>query len=227
MHAMGAKERIRNLYLRGGRINLWAIMAVITPAMVYAREIIHLYVGDRFVYAAWIMICTLAAYVIAGGASMVWGVAHAMGNIRPIGIRNLVSQLTAIGISLYLVGVAGWGALGPAYASLAVGCIANVVLIWPLGLRLADVTFETWIRKTLFPGLAPAATGAIIWAVLKWTVVLDSWSKLGLCGLLGGLGYAVVLLRFCLAPQDRADLAGVIARIRPWTDWQRFGRKGA
>jgi len=227
MHAMGAKERIRNIYLRGGKISLWVTLAVAIPAMIYARQIIHLYVGDKFIYAAVVMVLTLVGYPISHGASMVWQVAHATGNMRPVGIRNLVSQLTTIGVSLYLVGMAGWGAIGPPYAALAVGSISTVVFIWPLGLRLADVAFDTWIRKTLIPGLAPAAAGAVVWIVLKWMLKPDSWSELGFCGFLGAFCYAAVLLRFCLAPTDRADLAGVIAKIRPWVSVRRLARKGA
>jgi putative polysaccharide biosynthesis protein len=144
-----------------------------------------------------------------------------------VGIRNSISQLTTIGVALYLVGVAGWGAIGPAYAALVVGSISTVVLVWPLGLKLADVKFDTWIRETLFPGLAPAAAGAVVWTALKLTVEPDSWSKLGLCSLLGGLCYGAVLLRFCLAPRDRDDLAQVIARIKPLASIQRLVRNGA
>jgi len=227
MHAMGATERIRSLYLRGGRVSLWVTLAVATPALIYAREIIHLYVGNEYIYAAVIMVLTLAGYPISHGASMVWQVAHATGNMRPVGIRNLASQLTTIGVTLYLVGVAGWGAIGPAYAALVVGSISTVVLVWPLGLTLTGVKFDTWIRETLFPGLAPAAAGAVVWTALKLTVAPDSWSQLGLCSFLGALCYGVVLLRFCLAPRDRADLAQVIAKIKPLASIQRLVRKGA
>lgn len=226
MHAMGAKERIQNLYLRGGRISLWATLAIAVPAMVYAREIIYLYVGNEFIYAAAIMIMTLACYPLSHGASMVWQVAHATGNIRPVGIRTLTSQLTAIGVTLYLVGVAGWGAIGPAYAGLVVGTISSVALVWPLGLKLTGVTFDTWIRKTWLPGLAPAVGGAVVWGILKDVLKPDTWSELGLCVALGGLSYGAVLL-LCLAPRDRADLAQVIARVKPWIGVQKVMRRGA
>jgi len=227
MHAMGAKDRIRSLYLRGGRISLWVTLVVAIPAMIYAREIIHLYVGNEYIYAAVVMVLTLAGYPISYGGSMVWQVAHATGHIRPVGIRNLASQLTTIGFTLYLVGVAGWGAIGAAYAGLAVGSISTVVLVWPLGLTLADVKFDTWIRETLFPGLAPAAAGAVAWTILKWTVEPGSWSELGLCGILGTLCYGAVLLRCCLTPQDRADLTQMVARVKPLASIQRLVRKGA
>ncbi|UCD49843.1 MAG: hypothetical protein JSW27_20225 [Phycisphaerales bacterium] len=227
MHALGAKDRIRNLYLRGGRISLWVTLAVSVPALIYATEIMQLYVGSQLAAAGFIMVLTLAGLPISLGASMVWGVAHATGNIRPVGIRNSIGQLMTIGVALYLVGVAGWGAIGPAYAALAVGSISTVVLTWPLGLKLADVKFDAWIRQTLSPGLAPAAAGAVVWTTLKLAVELDSWSKLGLCSLLGGLCYGAVLLRFCLAPRDRDDLAQVIARIKPLAGVQRLVRKGA
>jgi O-antigen/teichoic acid export membrane protein len=227
MHAMGAKDRIRNLYIRGGRINLWVTLAVSVPAVIYARELIVLYVGEKYVYAAVIMVMSLIGLPISHGASMVWQVAHATGHIRPVGLRNLASQLTAIGVALYLVGVAGWGAIGVAYAWLVVGYIATTLLVWPLGLKLADVRFDTWIRRTLFPGLAPAAIGALVWGVLKLTVAPDTWLKLGACTLVGALCYGAILLRFCLAPKDRTDLAEVMAKVRLWLRMPRMVRKSA
>jgi hypothetical protein len=135
--------------------------------------------------------------------------------------------LTAIGVALYLVGVAGWGAIGVAYAWLVVGFIATTVLVWPLGLKLADVRFDTWIRKTLFPGLAPAAIAALVWVAMKLTVAPDTWLKLGACTFVGALCYGAILLRFCLAPKDRADLAEVMAKVKLWIRMPRMARKGA
>ena len=227
MHAMGAKDRIRNLYLRGGRINLWVTLAVAVPAMIYARELIHLYVGDELIATAKVMIFSLVCIPISHGASMVWQVAHATGQIRPVGLRNLGSQLVTIAVTLYVVGVVGWGAVGAAFAALIVGTISTVVLVWPLGLRLADVEFGAWVRRTLLPGLTPAAAGALVWAALKLVVAPDTWTTLGLCTLIGAVCYGAVLLRFCLAPKDRADLAEVIAKVKPWVRMPRMVRKGA
>lgn len=227
MHAMGAKDRIRHLYLRGGRIALWVTLVVAVPAMIYAREIILLYVGNEYIYTAVIMVLSLVGIPLSHGTSMVWQVAHATGHVRPVGLRTLTSQLTTIGVTLYLVGVAGWGAIGAAFAALVVGYISTVGLVWPLGLRLADVKFDTWIRRTLFPGLAPAASATLVWGALKLTVVPDTWLKLGLCTLAGALCYGAILLRFCLAPKDRADLAEVIAKVKPLTRVPWMVRKGA
>jgi O-antigen/teichoic acid export membrane protein len=227
MHAMGAKDRIRNLYIRGGRINLWVTLVVAVPAMIYARELILLYVGEQYIAAAPVMVFSLAGLPISHGASMVWQVAHATGQIRPVGLRNLGSQLTAIAVVLYVVGVAGQGAVGAALAALIVGCISTVVLVWPLGLKLADVKFSIWVRRTLIPGLAPAAVAALVWVAMKLTVSPDTWLKVGACTLVGALCYGVVLLRFCLAPKDRTDLAETVAKVKGWARTPRIARRGA
>jgi O-antigen/teichoic acid export membrane protein len=216
MHAMGAKDRIRKLYLRGGRITLWVTLAVAVPAMIYARELMLLYVGEKYISTALIMVLSLAGIPISHGASMVWQVAHATGQVRPVGVRNLASQLTTIGVTLYVVGVAGKGAVGAAFTALIVGSVATVTLVWPLGLKLADVSFKAWMRQTVAPGLAPAAVGTLAWAALKLTVAPDTWLKLGICASAGALCYGATLLRFCLAPKDRADLAEVMAKVKPW-----------
>ena len=158
---------------------------------------------------------------------MVWQVAHATGQIRPVGIRNLGTQLVTIAATLYVVGVAGGGAVSAAFTALVVGGISTVALVWPLGLKLADVTFGAWVRRTLLPGLVPAVAGTLAWAALKLIVVPDTWAKLGICTLIGAVCYGAVLLRFCLAPKDRADLTEVIAKVKPWVRIPRLAKKGA
>ena len=48
MHAMGAKDRIRAIYLRGGRIALWIMLMIALPAALYAVPIIRLYATETY-----------------------------------------------------------------------------------------------------------------------------------------------------------------------------------
>ena len=56
-----------------------------------------------------------------------------------------------------------------------------------------------------------------VWALAWWylpQVTAVSWWSVALAGLLGCAVYALVLVRFCLAPEERADLAKVLRKKR-------------
>ncbi len=225
MHAMGAQARIRSIYLRGGRLALWVVLAMALPVTIYAQELIHLYIGNEFKDAAIVMILSLACIPVSNGTWMVWQVANATGQVRPTGICTLATQSVSIAAIFYAVGHLGWGAVGAAFASFAVGALTGSLVLWPLGLKLADVKFDTWIRRTMIPGLAPGCIAALVWAALNVLVRPDSWVELGLCAGAGLVCYAIILLVFCLEPQDRQDLATVLARVRGLVeDWVPYGR---
>ncbi|MBM4025813.1 MAG: hypothetical protein FJ280_10470 [Planctomycetes bacterium] len=213
MHALGAKDRIRNIYLRGGRLALWFTLLAGLPAALYAPTIIHLYIGTAFQDAAFIMIVSLAGLVIGGGGWMIWQVSNATGRVRAISLSIVVMQVATVALACYAVYVLGWGAIGVAWAVFLAGTVSECLLLLPLGLKLADVTFAAWVRHTLLPGLTPGAVAAVVWAALGLLVRPDSWILVGLCTLAGMVCYLVVLLAFCLEPNDREDLAEVGVRV--------------
>ena len=220
MHATGAKERVRSIYMRGGRIALWVTLMAALPAIIYSRTLIRLYIGDEFMDAAVVIAFTLASLPISNGAWMLWHVANATGRIRALGILALVTQLLVIGTAFYLAREQGWGAVGAAFASFVIGVTTTSITLWPLGLKLADVKFGTWVRQTLVPGLTPGCVAAVAWVALDILVRPDSWIGLGLCTGLGILCYMGILLGFSLEPRDKNDLATILtkvgSRIRSW-----------
>ena len=213
MHAMGAKDRIRALYLRGGRIALWIMLMIALPAALYAQPIIRLYATQTYLEAAVVMVLTLAGVPLAYGAWMIWQVASATGRLRPTSLYVLVSQGAIVALVFCAVRLLGWGASGVGLAAFTVGIFAEVLVLWPLGLRLAGATFGAWVRETLIPGLTPGCVASVVWAALALVVRPDNWLTVGLCVITGVLCYWTVLLGLCLEPRDREDLAKVAARL--------------
>jgi hypothetical protein len=214
MHAVGAKVRIRSLYLRGGRIGLWAALLVALPAAIYAETIVRLYVGAGYAEAAAVMVLSLAWLPVVNGSYMAWQVSIATGRVRSMGLFALITQAIVIVGTYCVAGRFGWGATGVSLVLFAVGVLSAPVALWPLGLRLAEVDFSTWARQTLIPGLAPGCVAAVVWLGLDILWGPDTWSDLGLCTLIGAVCYMGVLLSCCLEFQDRRDLSTMAARIR-------------
>jgi O-antigen/teichoic acid export membrane protein len=214
MHALGATDRVRNIYLRGGRLALWITLLVGLPAALYAETIIRLYIGATYREAAFVMILTLAGLVVTEGASMIWQVSMATGRVRGTSLWILMTQAAIVALAAYVVATLGWGATGVALAVVAVGIFAGPLALWPLGLTLAGATFTAWVRETLLPGVAPGCVAAVVWAALGIYLRPASWVSLGLCTAAGVLCYLGVLLAFCLEPRDREDLAKLWARLQ-------------
>jgi O-antigen/teichoic acid export membrane protein len=214
MYAMGARDRVRNIYLRGGRLALWITLVVALPAAIYAEPIIRLYVGPAYLQAAAVMILSLAGLPLAGGVWMIWQVAAATGRVRGTSLCVLLMEVAVMALAFYAVQILRWGAIGVALSSLAVGLLVEVFVLWPLGLKLAGATFQAWARQTLLPGLTPGGVAAVVWAALGMVVQPSSWTALGLCTLAGVLCYLVVLLGVCLEPQDKEDFKTLAVRIR-------------
>jgi O-antigen/teichoic acid export membrane protein len=214
MHAVGAQDRIRSVYMRGGRIVLWITLLIGLPAALYAEAIIRRYVGEGFLGAGAIMILSLVGLPITGGAWMIWQVSNATGRLRGPSSYVLVSQMAIIASVYYAVRILGWGALGAALATIAVGVLPDFLVLWPLGLRLSGATFDGWVRETLIPGLTPGILASVVWSGLGVLVQPASWTALGLCTLAGMVCYLIVLLAVCLEPRDREDLGKTIVKIK-------------
>ncbi len=213
MHATDAKDRLRNAYLRGGRYGLWATLFLAVPLMIYSQEIIRIYVGEKFLAAATVVILLLATYPVVYGNVMMANIAIATAGIRPLALRALLIQVINLLLTLYLVAVRGMGAVGSALAT-----FLTMMFIWPamncgFALRLADATFGRWLRETIWPGWLPGLVAAAVWILLKIMARPSTWLSLGGCIVCGLACYVVVLLTFCLQPQDRQDLQKVTGRV--------------
>ena len=119
-----------------------------------------------------------------------------------------------MGLVFCAVRILGWGASGVGLAIFTVGTLSEILVLWPLGLKLSGATFDAWIRETLIPGLTPGCIASVVWAALALVVQPDSWIALGLCTAAGLLCYWVVLLTLCLEPRDREDLTKVAAQLQ-------------
>jgi O-antigen/teichoic acid export membrane protein len=225
MHALGATDRIRSVYLRGGRIVLWITLLMALPAALYAEPIILRYVGEDFIEAAVIMILMLATLPITGGVWMIWQVSNATGRVRGPSLYVLGTQVGIMVMAYYAVRILGWGAIGAALAAFTVSAVPEFLVLWPLGLRQSGATFGEWVRETLIPGLTPGILASVVWSGLAILVQPESWTALGLCTLAGMLCYVIVLLAVCLEPTDREDLAKMIVKIKNVAQ-PRFGVQG-
>ena len=206
MHVTGKNEQVQNTYLRGGRYALWVTLFMAVPLMVYARELIKLYVGETYGAAATVFILLAASCPVIYGHILVSGVAMATAQMRSWCLRLLIFQLVNLGLTLYFVGIRHMGAVGSALGTFVAMVFVWPVMIWPLGLRLTGLSWGRWFRETAWSGLLPAGVSAVAWLALKILFQPASWLAVGACVAVGMVLYAATLWVFCLQPADRSDL---------------------
>jgi len=217
MHAIGSKDRLRSAYLRGGRYVLWLMMAAAVPLMVFNREVLQLYLGERYeLYAdaGIVILLTLATIPPIFANVMLGDLAIATAQIRWYSLLAMFTQLLNVGLMLLFIGVWRMGAVGAALATFVSMGIVYPALSWPLGLRLADLRFLHWMRESVVPGILPAVASGGLLAVLTILVHPATWLALGLCTAAGMVVYLLVLFA-CMQPVDWVDLNRITARF-PW-----------
>jgi O-antigen/teichoic acid export membrane protein len=217
MHATGDEERLGTTYLRAGRLALWIVMFVSTPLLVFAREFFRLYMGDQkfFEYhsAFAVAMLLLARYPIAYGRFLLANVAGAKARIAGLNIATFMSQVLRVLLSVYLIKSLGLGAMGCALAAVPVTLAGNLCVFWPMGLRMLNIRFNTFLRKTILPGLIPMTAAGGIGIILRHMVRPDSWLALGSCVVSLCLIYLLTWILFCMQTEDKRDASRLLARI--------------
>jgi glycosyltransferase involved in cell wall biosynthesis/O-antigen/teichoic acid export membrane protein len=210
IYATRGEEALRELYYHGGRYHLWLTLAIIAPLVVFAPEIVALYVGEKYAISATVASVLLGIYPFVWSSAMFYRIAHAVARIAAFNLCDAVVQGAIVLALFYAVAVQGWGAVGAGLAIAAVNVVLHLALMWPMGLRLVKGSWKQFARKTIVPGILPFAAALLACFGFRGSLSLDSWTKIGLGSLLALVVYLVVLLAFCLDAMDR-DL---IRRLR-------------
>ncbi len=216
-HAKGQQESMRSVYVRGGRYSLWAVLFFVVPLLVYREDFWSLYLGETYALyrdASAVMALLFARYWLSSPNDMVYKVAHAKGEVRPIAVRCIMTALFNLALTLFLVGFLKMGAVGSAAGTLLAILIWEPLVFWPYGLRLVGVCFAEWARETIWPGILPAVTSGVFMLGVRGLLVPHNW--LGLVAEMGvGCSvYLMVLVFFCLKQDEAQTLLQIVARGR-------------
>lgn len=214
LHATDQNERLTRVYLRFGRISIWTYLLMTLPFIIFSHELVGLYVGDEFRVAATVMPLLLIAHMPGLGNSMLYKLAIARGSMREISLRSICAQVVNLCLTFLFVGCMRLGAIGSSLASFLVLSTLMPVLHVPLGLRLANVDFRTWLYRTNLPGFLPGVVTAAFWVGLRQWHAPDSWWLLALYATAGYAVFLSVMLGLCLQEEDRRDLSTVVAQVR-------------
>ena len=203
LYARDGDVPMQNLYYLGGRYFLWAMLFLLPPLMVFAHPLISLYTGGRYGDAATVMILLFAAYPFTWASAMFYHVAYAVGKVRTFNLCTLATGLAQLAGMIYFVFVRDMGAVGAALGMSGGFIVAQVLVMWPYGLKLVRGSWGHFIGQTLLPGLVPFAVSLVACGIYSHFFPIRSWTGLGLGSLASALIYLATLHGTCMRPEDR------------------------
>lgn len=215
--ATGRKDRIQELYLRGGRYGLWAALFVAVPLLVFRQELWSLYLGGRYAMykdAATVMALLLLRHWIHYPNEMIFHVAYATNQVKPFAIRWMVAALVNLGLTIYFVHALQMGAVGSAMGTFIATVVWEPLVMWRLSMRLVNINFGKWFHDTAWLGSLPSILTVAFLMALKGLMHPVSWLDLSLIVASGCALYLGVLITFCLKPDERQGLLQVRHQLR-------------
>jgi len=193
--------------------------------IVFAYELVILYVGDAYARAAVVAVILYSSYPLTYGTEMIYRVAVAKAQVRGFMTITMGSSIAKIGLSILFVGSLGLGAMGAAISTLTVAVVFQLFFLWPLGLRMLQLPFSRYWRETLVPGMIPAVMSAGGCVVMRQLVPCDTWPTL-ILDIAVGFAIYVVAMYMSFRPQDRQDFGRVLERIKRSFSGRRDKTKG-
>lgn len=215
MHATNDKERLRRVYLTGGRYALWASLLMVVPLIAFRREIMALYAPAAYADAATVMALLLLIFPLAYGNNMMPKLANATAQVRPLAWRQILTQIVNLGLTIVFLRQFKMGAVGSALATFLVYTVSQPLLMWPLGWRLTGTKPLVWARQTLLLGMAPAVGASVVAIAVRAVYVPRTWLGLGVAAAVVALSYCAVLVSLAMTTYDRSLVRQLVKRLHP------------
>ncbi len=185
LHADKQDKKLKTIYLRLGRYAMWGVLLVIAPFLAYYEQIVTLYVGKDYLSAGTVMFLLLACYPVIYGNILHTSLANAKIRMRSLAIREAVSAVVNLMLTLLLVGHFQMGAVGAATATFIVYGLGSILLFWPFGKGMVDATWREVWTDILLPGIMPFSTAVVVMLLLASYYSVTSWTTLVVNSVLG------------------------------------------
>jgi O-antigen/teichoic acid export membrane protein len=217
MHSQDRRDRLASAFLRGGRVGLWAVLAPAILIGVFRQELYQAFLGAKFaVYGECTLVAALlfATYPTFYARWMLHKIGAAQARLGRLAVATLIMNAFNLALTLYLVGVLHWGAVGSAAGTLISTLVFDFLVFWPMSVAMLDLPWRRFFTANVLPGLAPATVMGVFCEILRRWVAPESLASLALCIAAGGVVYVAFLVAFCLLPADRRDLAHLLSKLK-------------
>lgn len=204
LSAQGNKQGVRHVYLLASRymtaINVFLVLIVI----VYGQEILHLWIGPKFVQNGYPVMVFITIGIYADSATNLPSlINNAIAHPRTTGLFAVARAL--LGILALIVGTRIGGIIGTALGHLTASCLCTAAFLLYVHNRSVPVSLLDLIRRAYLPTVPVAViVGTISW--FSKPVFQVPLHDLFAHGFLTSVIYCLALLLFVVTPEDRRAL---------------------
>ncbi|MCR8726838.1 lipopolysaccharide biosynthesis protein [Frigidibacter sp. ROC022] len=214
MNALEDRERLARTVFRGGRYALWVGMAVAVPLTIYSSAFITLYMGPDYTQTAMVIVMFMVIFPFTNPTFLLPMTAMSTGRVKEFFLPAFLSQFTGLILMGMMLHFTDLGAIGVTLALSVITIGGQLLYFWPLVLKLTGQSFGSFTQQVLKPGFIPAAAGGLVWAMIRLTTDVSSWSELIVSIATGGIAYLAALLVFGLRASERSELRRVLTSLR-------------
>ena len=229
MHARGHSEGLTRAFCRLGRYVVWFLGMFTVALLLFRHEFFQLYLAEKWslyrdagTVTALLLSRLVLGYSVASGLNKV---AVATGRIRTYVCISFGSQLLNLGLTLFFLGVCGFGAIGSAMATFVTGLL-SFPLYLALALRLLGLPLQEYVNRVLVPGFKPILLTSAVGLVVRPFFTPTTWLSLA-SGVLGCV--MVYILSVCCVAiwgEDRADVLALKRYVVDRIAALRLARRG-
>lgn len=218
MHAKNRQDSLRKTYVQGGRFGVWVAAFLCLPLIVYAPELVILYLGEvrgaEYIEATTVIRLLLPILIVAYPAMLLPAIANAKGDMRSWALRTIVMHGGNLVLTYIFVGMMEMGATGSALATCIAMCAGYPLLFWTLGLRMLDLSPKSWLVDSVLPSIYPGIVATAVWVAMVSQIRPTSWLVVVIEVAAGMIVYVLVLYFIALRGEDRVYMRGATDKLR-------------
>ena len=169
------KSAIEQLMIRVGRLQLFLTMLLFSGFVIFGRQFILLWVGERFINTYYVLILLTFTDLVTLTQRIADDYIYVENHIKNISIRIFICSLIGLGISAILAPRLGAVGCGIGTGSGLLAYTLSINYYYQKGLKLDIMTFFRECHAKILPILM--AVFVIAWLVVG-RLCLDSWVRL-------------------------------------------------
>lgn len=211
LDARSEPRRLRELYVASTRATVAIFLSMALVLVVYPDLILTVWVGAEYASAASLVAILTIASVTLTSVYPAGSILQGMGRFRLVAISSIISGLTNLGLSIYLV--QSVGVVGVALGTLIPTTIETMLVVTPYTMRLLGVSLhEALIRIWIPTAVAALPAVGLMW-LLRSVFDLTMLPTLLVAALIGSGTYLVAYFAFPQTSPERAIVVGILRRI--------------
>lgn len=213
--SMGAESRessLRTLFLRGTKYTLAMVTPIVTVLVVLARPLILKWMGPAFAVEAIAAQVFLSHQLLTPGTAVGDTIIVGLGKLKKR-VPYVVGILTVGNVVIALALVRQFGVM-----AVVLGTAIPHLIDYPLHMRFLlreiKVPTERFWREVALPVYPLLLVPLALAVAFTYSPFMDSLAGVVSAGVVSVSAYWIALAAFALSPVEKAELAGLVERLR-------------